>query len=99
MKFDWRKIARIAAQVSGSIIPQAVAVEQAVEGIVDAKGGQAKAEQVIKAAMGTLEAEGEIVGKQYATPRVKAAVQAVNSANVELLNALAEAHALNPTKP
>lgn len=95
MKFDWRKVSRLAAQITGQMIPSAVAVETAIEGIVDSKDkkGSVKAGAVTTAAIGVLEAEGEISGKQYATPRVKAAILGVNNANVELLNALAEAHA------
>lgn len=95
MKFDWRKIARIAASVTAPMIPGAVIVEQTIEGVVDMKGktNDAKAHAVTEAAVAALQAEGEISGKQYATPRVKNAIRAVNDANVELLNALAEAHA------
>lgn len=96
MKFDWRKVSRVAATMVSVIVPQAVAVEQAVEGVVDSKGGEAKALAVVNAALGSLEAEGELAGKQYATPRVKNAVRGVNDAAVELLNALAEAHATSP---
>lgn len=94
MKFDWRKIARLAATVTAPMIPGAVIVETTVEGIVDSKGkaNDVKAKAVTEAAIASLEAEGEITGKQYATPRVQSAIRAVNDANVELLNALAEAH-------
>lgn len=94
MKFDWRKIARIAAAVSAPLIPSAVAIEVAVEGIVDASKGSEKARAVTEVAIGALEAEGELRGRQYATPRVKDAIRAVNDANIALLNALAEAHAM-----
>lgn len=107
MKFDikhnWRKIARVAAGVTGMMIPGAVAVEAGVEGAVDAfkdpaAKNEAKAKAVVDAALAGLQAEGEIVGKQYATPRVQSAVRRLNDANVELLNALAEAHAAPPTE-
>lgn len=95
MKFDWRKISRVAAGVIAPMIPGAVAVEGAVEDIVGSKSksGQVKAKAVTDAAIAALQVEGEIAGRQYATPRVVRAIHGVNDAQVELLDALAEAHA------
>lgn len=100
MHFDWRKVARIAASVTAPMIPGAIAVEGAVEGIVDSRGktGPAKAKAVTDAAIAALQAEGEIAGKQYATPRVVRAIRVLNDAHVEFVDALAEAHAIPPTE-
>jgi hypothetical protein len=83
------------------MIPGAVAVEGAVEGIVDSKkkSGDIKAKAVTDAAIAALQVEGEIAGRQYATPRVVRAIRGVNDAQVELLDALAEAHEMNKPAP
>lgn len=93
---NWTAIARIGATVASGFVPGAVQIEQAVEGALTAPTGAEKAAQVMQAAIKTLEAEGAIVGKNYATPRVQAAIRKLNDDSVELLNALAAAHAQPP---
>jgi hypothetical protein len=92
MKIDWRNVAHIAAGITGMFVPGAVAVEQSVEGIVDAKTGEEKAAQVVSTAIASLNTYAGLGGKVYATPRVVAVINRLNNDSVELLNALAEAH-------
>lgn len=100
MKFDWKRIARIAATVASDAVPQAVAIERAVEGIAGAGSKAQKADQALEAGLASLEAAAELSGKNFATPRVKNAIRGINDAGVELLNALAEAHAITePAAP
>jgi hypothetical protein len=93
MKFDWKPIARIGAQIAGGFVPGAVQIEQMAEAAVVAPTNHEKAAISVEAALASLRAEGIVAGKNYATPRVEAAARRLNDASVEFVNALAEAHA------
>lgn len=101
MHIDWRKVAHIGAIVATAVgIGPAMAIEAQVEAAVDAKTGPEKAALALEAAIKGLEAEGAIAGKNYATPRVQAALRALNNDSVELVNALADANAVTtPVTP
>ena len=88
---NWRAIAQIGAQVASSMVPGAVQIEQAVEGLVSAKSGEEKARMGVEAGIRSLQAASSLSGKDYATPRVQYAIRRLNDDSVELLNALAEA--------
>jgi hypothetical protein len=92
MHFDWKMIARTAAQMAASRVPAAPAIEGAVEGAIDSKTGEERTAHSIEAGLAALEAEGELAGKNYATPRVELAVHRMHDAVEELVAALAEAH-------
>lgn len=93
MHVDWKQVARVGAQIGSAFVPGAVQIEQMAEAAADGKTNAEKAAYALEAAIKTLEAEGQIAGKNYATPRVTAVLRRLNDDSVELLNALAEAHA------
>lgn len=93
MKFDWKPIARIGAQIASGYVPGAVQIEQMAEAAAVAPTNHEKAAISLEAALQSLKAEGMIAGKNYVTPRVEAASHRLNDATVEFINALAEAHA------
>lgn len=92
MKVDWKAVGHIAAQVTESFVPGAIAIEQGVENIAGAKTGSEKQEEAVKTALLVLQSAAKETGKDFATPRVLAAIRRLNDDSVELLNALAAAH-------
>lgn len=100
MKVNWRGIAKIGAQVAQAVgVPQAVAIEDQIEGSISAKTGPEKAQIALEAGLHILEAEAALTGKSFATPRVELAIRGLNDAGVELMNALAAAKEAAAAKP
>lgn len=99
MKLNWRAVAHIAALAASAVVPGAVSIEQAAEAAIDAPTNPQKAAASLQALIQTLQAQGAITGKTYATPRVVAVLKKLNDDGVELVNALAEAHGADPTTP
>jgi hypothetical protein len=93
MKVNWKQVAQIGAGVVGMFVPGAVEIERYAEQAVTAPDNAAKAAMALEAAIKVIETEGQLAGKQYATPRVQTVLRKLNDDSVELLNALAEAHA------
>lgn len=99
MHVDWKAVARIAVAVADKFVPGVLVIEQSAEAAAKAPTNEEKAAQSLAAFVKTLEIEGQIAGKQYATPRVQRVLKALNDDTVELLNALSEAHVAPSVAP
>lgn len=99
MHVNWKAVARTAAAVGDKFIPGVMVIEQMAEAAESAPTNKEKAARSLAAAVKALEAEGQLTGKQYATPRVQRVLRSLNDDTVELLNALAEADAAPATVP
>lgn len=92
MRINWRAVAHLGALVASQVVPQAAAIEAAVEGAVDARTNPEKAALSVEALVQSLNAAAALSGQSYNTPRVVAAIRRLNDDGVELVNALADAH-------